>query len=1099
MRCPSCRHDNPSDSRFCNRCGTALVAAVAPRAGAAPADYTPPHLRDAILRSRSALEGERKQVTVLFADVKGSTELAESIDLEEWHRLLDRLFQILSQGVHRHEGTVNQYTGDGIMALFGAPIAHEDHARRACHAALEMRDELRRFTEQLRVERGLDCAIRMGLHSGEVVVGRIGDDLRMDYTAQGATVNLAARMEQIAAPGHVYVSEHTAHLAKGFFRFRELGPTRVKGVEASVRVHELEGFGPLRSRFEVSRARGLSALIGRDAELTLLDDALGRLLAGEGGAIAVVGEAGVGKSRLCHELAERCRRHRIRVTGASCPPHGRALPLGVALDFLRSYFGIAAEEPDETARDKVAGRISRLAPALVEEVPLLLQFLGIPDPARPAPRIAPEAVLSRLTEVVTTLARARGRSEPMVMVVEDLHWIDAASESLLRALVAEAASTRTLAFVNYRPEYAGLPGLDGVIALAPLPAAAADHLTATLLGAAAAQPELIALVRERAGGNPFFVEEIVQALVEAGHLQGASGAYSLVSPVEEIIIPETVRDLLAARIDRLTERDKAVLQCASIVGRTFDRDLLAEVAGLSPGEIDGALVELERADLVVAGEQIGAPESSFKHPLTQEVASTSLLGERRRGLHAAVATALAARHSERIDEHAALVAYHWESAGESLVAAEWLRRAAAWLAARDLPEAMRHWRRVRELTSVLEETPDVLQLRREAAGGILNIGLRIGLPIEERRTLVDEIREIYRRLGEISPGLRALLTAMPAAIQVMEGEGEQPVRLLEEARAAALAAEDAPVAVAVSALLAVAHLFAGRLADCLEVTAPLAAQPALDPRTGSGIFTTNPYLLLLAMRSNALRERGRLDDGRATAGRAIALARELDDPENLVLGLASLNDNLLERGESEGTLEIANEALRAAQRVGSMFASSMAFSMVGLAKAAAGSWAEARDAYEQSLTLIRSSHFGLPDEPFRLAHLAQALAHCGDLGRARVVSDEAVELARSRGVRMAAIVALRVRAELHVRERGADWIAEAESSLREALDLAQATGGRALGAFVRVDLADLAWQKGDARGCEAHLRAALEELREIGATGQVRRVEAALAGLGNRA
>jgi class 3 adenylate cyclase/tetratricopeptide (TPR) repeat protein len=1094
VRCPSCQNENPPGSRFCNRCGREL-AAESQRTRAAPREYTPPHLRAAILRSRATVEGERKQVTVLFADVKGSTALAESVELEEWHGILDRLFQVLTQGVHRHEGTVNQYTGDGVMALFGAPIAHEDHARRACHAALELRDELRRFTEHLRVERGLDCAVRIGLNSGEVIVGRIGDDLRMDYTAQGATVNLAARMEQLAAPGQVYVTERTADLASGFFRFRDLGPTRVKGLEPAVRVFELEGRGPMRTRFDLSRARGLSVLVGRDDEIALLEAALARLLEGSGGAVALVGEPGVGKSRLCHEVAERCRYLGIRVTQASCPPHGRALPLSVALGLLRAYFGVAPEELDETARDKVAGRISRLAPALGEEVPLLLQFLGIPDPARPAPAVAPEAVLPRLTETVKALERARGEREPMVMIVEDLHWIDAASESLLQALVAEAASTRTLAVVDYRPEYAGLPGVSA-LSLAPLAGESADRLVGHLLGPAGASAELVALVRERAGGNPFFVEEIVLALAAADHLEGSRGGYTLVTPVEQIFIPATVRDLLASRIDRLAEREKTLLQSASVIGKTFALDVLESVASLAPGELREALAALAEVDLVVSGDEVGESRWSFKHPLTQEVAAASLLGERRRLLHASAAAALAAKHAERLDEHAALVAYHWENAGEALRAAEWHRRAASWVGARDHPEAVRHWRRVRELVRALPETDATVRLRRDASGAILRVGLRIGLPLEERRVLMAEIRELNERLGEIDLATRAQLTAMPAAIRVMEGAGEESVGALEEALGMARAAGDENVSIAVTALLAVAHLVTGRLADCLEVTESFATRPPADLRAGTGIFTTNPYLLLTMMRANALRERGHLAEARAIAERVAALARELDDGESLVVALASLIDNALERGELDEAPDFAREALAVAERLGSLFATSMALCSCGLVRAASGDWHEARAAFEQSLALLQESRFGMLDEPFRLADLAQALAYCGERARARELADAAVALAEERCVRLGAILAHRVRAEILMREPEPGALVEADASLRAALGIARAVGGRTSEAFVLVDLAGLAWRSNDPVRCGDLLRAALRELREIGATGQVGRVEEALSAIG---
>ncbi len=372
MRCPSCGHANRAAAKFCEECGTRLASAAAsaepPRA---PRDYTPRHLAEKILGSRAALEGERKQVTVLFADVKGSMDLAEQLDPEEWHRILDRFFQLLAEGVHRFEGTVNQYTGDGVMALFGAPIAHEDHARRACYAALHLAEALRRYGEELKRRLGLGFSVRMGLNSGEVVVGRIGDDLRMDYTAQGHTVGLAQRMEQLAGPERVYLTEHTAALVSGFFRLRDLGRFELKGVREPVLVYELEGLGPIRTRLEASRARGFSRFVGRDEETKALEVALARALEGAGQVVGVAGDAGVGKSRLCWELAERCRARGIRFAQGHAPPHGKMIPLLPWIDLYRSYFGITEQDDDETARDKIAGRTLRLDESLAESLPIL--------------------------------------------------------------------------------------------------------------------------------------------------------------------------------------------------------------------------------------------------------------------------------------------------------------------------------------------------------------------------------------------------------------------------------------------------------------------------------------------------------------------------------------------------------------------------------------------------------------------------------------------------------------------------------------------------------------------------------------------------------
>src|SRR5437773_5403212 len=338
MGCAVCSHENPPRARFCQQCGARLEIRCArcgselplsarfchdcglPAADTAPATpeprvYTPKHLAEKILTSRVALEGERKQVTVLFADVKGSMELAEQLDPEAWHGIMDSFFQLLAAGVHRFEGTVNQYMGDGIMALFGAPVAHEDHARRACYAALHLAGELRRYATELRLRQALSFSVRMGLNSGEVVVGKIGDDLRMDYTALGHTVGLAARMEELAEPGEVFLTEHTAKLVEGMFTLQDLGRMTVKGVKEPVGVYELEGAGRLRTRFDVSRARGLSRFVGRAPEMAALEASLERALAGEGQIVGVVGEPGFGRSRLCHEFAGRCRARGIPSIG----------------------------------------------------------------------------------------------------------------------------------------------------------------------------------------------------------------------------------------------------------------------------------------------------------------------------------------------------------------------------------------------------------------------------------------------------------------------------------------------------------------------------------------------------------------------------------------------------------------------------------------------------------------------------------------------------------------------------------------------------------------------------------------------------------------
>jgi class 3 adenylate cyclase len=434
--------------------GWAGAAEAAPtEAERDPRDYTPKHLADKILQSKSALEGERKQVTVLFADVKGSMELSERIDPEEWHAILDRFFQILTDGVHRFEGTVNQYTGDGIMALFGAPIAHEDHAQRACYAALRLRDELRPFGQELRRQHGIEFSVRMGLNSGEVIVGKIGDDLRMDYTAQGHTVGLAERMEQLAEEGRPYLAAETASLVEGYFEIDELGEFSVKGASEPLATFALTGAGPARTRLDVSRARGFTRFVGRRKEMASLEAALSRALEGRGQVVGVVGEAGVGKSRLCSEFADRCRAREIALDDAHCPAHGQSVPLLPVFELLRGYFGIAERDPDRLVREKIAGRLLLLDRAFDETLPLIFDFLGVPDPERPAAQTDPEARERQLFGFVRRLVQARSEQEPTVLLIDDLHWIDAASDRFVAQLVEAVSSTRSLLLVNFRPEY----------------------------------------------------------------------------------------------------------------------------------------------------------------------------------------------------------------------------------------------------------------------------------------------------------------------------------------------------------------------------------------------------------------------------------------------------------------------------------------------------------------------------------------------------------------------------------------------------------------------------------------------------------------------
>ncbi|MEE8166710.1 MAG: adenylate/guanylate cyclase domain-containing protein, partial [Myxococcota bacterium] len=602
--CRGCGRSNAPDSAFCNGCGRPLdePAASPPLSEVpTPRSYTPRHLADKILTTKSAIEGERKRVTVLFVDLQRSMELSEGIDPEEWHKLMDRFFSILADGVHRYEGTVNQYTGDGIMALFGAPIAHEDHAQRACWSTLELRDALREYGQQLKRERGLTFTVRMGIHTGDVVVGKIGDDLRMDYTAQGHTVGLAARMQQLASPDTIYLTRDVASLVQGYFKLNELGNFRVKGVSEEVEAFELIGAGAMRTRLDVSAARGFSKFVGRAAEMDLLEHAQKNAESGHGQVIGIVADAGTGKSRLCFEFLERCRARGLTIYEARGVAHGKGIPFIPILELFRSFFGVSERDADESAREKIAGRLLLLDEDFREALPMVFDFLGVPDPENPAPKMDPDAWRRQWYALVKRVVQARSEKERAVTLIEDLHWIDEASEGFIRTLVEAAPLSRNLTILNFRPEYSAdwmRHSFYQQVPLVPLGADAIRELLVDLLGDDPSLAGLPERIHEHTAGNPFFIEEVAQTLVENGSLEGERGAYRLATPIEKLSVPPTVQSVLAARIDRLAEREKHVLQTGSVIGKDFGRGLLDSVADLPVAELDEAQRTLIESEFV---------------------------------------------------------------------------------------------------------------------------------------------------------------------------------------------------------------------------------------------------------------------------------------------------------------------------------------------------------------------------------------------------------------------------------------------------------------------------------------------------------------------
>jgi class 3 adenylate cyclase len=641
--------------------------------------YTPDRLAERMLAAGRAVEGERKLVTVLFADVVGSMELAERLGAEDWRRVMDRCCAIICEAVHRFEGMVDKFTGDGVMALFGAPLAQEDHAARACHAALRLLEHLSGYSAELARRRGLEFAVRIGLNSGEVVTGSIGDDLTLQYTAIGNTVGLANRVQSLATPNAAFLSVHTAALVEGYFELRDRGDREIEGLREPVRIYELGGLGPLRTHLEISRARGLSRFVGRESEKALLQAALDAAIHGSGRVVGVVGDAGIGKSRLCYEFTESCRRDGIRVLAAQCTARGARQPRHLLRALVGRLFGITDWDTERAAREKVAGSPLLLGPSSDREVDPILEVLGIHAESASG-SWANGGARRRLFEILEQLLLGAPGARPTVILIEELRWIDPVSEEFVNALVDALPSTRTLLLAAFRPEY-DAPWLRRPqyqrLSLVPLDDGAIDALLRDQLGSDPSLAELSRHIREHLGGNPFFIEELIRHLIETGSLEGERGGLRVVGRIDETAVPASVEALLEARIDRLGERDKLALEAAAVIGDPFTEPVLERVTGLSDTELCAALRTLTTAELIVADSSKAAGGLAFKHHLIHEVALRSQLDERRTRTHLAVARALEQLYPERLDELAGPIAGHLEAAGESALAARWSARAAA--------------------------------------------------------------------------------------------------------------------------------------------------------------------------------------------------------------------------------------------------------------------------------------------------------------------------------------------------------------------------------------------------------------------------------------
>jgi class 3 adenylate cyclase/tetratricopeptide (TPR) repeat protein len=1130
MHCPSCGFDNPEGLKFCNECGAPLLvrcaqcgfvnqpqakfcgecgAALSPRAPASttpplaprlhtPLSYTPDYLAEKILHSKAALEGERKQVTVLFADLKGSMELLADRDPEDARQLLDPVLERMMATVHRYEGTVNQVMGDGIMALFGAPIAHEDHAVRACYAALAMQEAIRSYSEEVRRSHGIEVHIRVGLNSGAVVVRAIDSSLHMDYTAVGQTTHLAARMEQLATPGSIRLTAETLRLVEGLVQVTALGPVPVKGLAVPVEVFELVGATALRRRIQAAASRGLSPFVGRQPEMEALQQALARAGAGQGQVVALLGEPGVGKSRLVYEFLHSHHTQGWLILESSSVSYGKATAYLPVCDLLKAYCHIEDCDDLRTVRAKVTGQILTLDENLQDTLPAVLALFEALPADSPFLHLDPLQRRRRTLEALKRMLLRESQVKPLLLVFEDLHWIDSETQAVLDLLVDSLPTARMLVLVNYRPEYQhdwGSKTYYTQLRLDPLPHASADELLQALLGddvgARRAVPlqDLKQLLITRTEGNPFFLEESVRTLVETGVLVGEPGAYRLAKPLDSLQVPATVQAVLAARIDRLPPEEKRLLQTAAVIGTEVSCPLLQAIAELSENALRSGLAHLQAAEFLYETSLFPEHAYTFKHALTHEVAYGGLLRERQRLLHGRIVAAMETLYADRLADQVERLAHHalrgevWDKA------VTYLHQAGAKASERSaLREAVAYYE---QALGALERLPQSRHMVKEAVD--LRLDLRYPLLmlgelslcvqyLGEAETLAQRLDD-RRRLGWVAAYMTQYCWLMGDHARAIEA-GE---------RALTVAAECGDVALQVRAHLALGRVYHA-LGDYPRALSLLRwALAWCEREQGADLDATGdltaanigPWLACCAA------ELGGFAEGREAAEAGLRVAEVLEEPASLIEALYGLGLVHLLHGDVEKAIPVLARGWALAQEGSLRIWFAAIGSALGYAYGLSGRMGEALPLLESAVKSDEA--LGITTgQPLFITWLSEGYVRVHRLQESGALAGHALELSRACQERGNEAYALRLLGDIaaHGDPLGVE---QAEAHYQQALALAEELGMRPLQAHCHLGLGTLYAMTGQHEQARTDLSAAIALYRAMDMTFWLPQTEAALA------
>ena len=1091
MRCPRCHGDTPADAKFCPACGAGLTATPSPES------YTPKHLAEKILRSRHAVVGERKQISVLFADVKGSMELLAERDPEEAHNILEPVLKHMMEAVHRYEGTVNQVLGDGIMALFGAPLAHEDHAVRACYAALRIQEAIGNYADDVQRKHGVNVRVRVGLNSGEVVVRSVGSDLRMDYSAVGQTTHLAARMEQMAAAGQILITAEGLLAAEGYVEAKRLGPVQVKGLAAPVEVYEVTGAGPVRTRLQAALARGFTRFTGRETAMARLRSQIALAGKGHGQVVSIVGEPGVGKSRLVHEFvsSEDARDWLILKTGPQS--HGRATSYLPVIVLLREYFKIDSRDDHAQIRRKVGEAVRSLDPNLEAIVSPLLALLDVPVADPEWDELNPQ-LRRRLTfDALRRLLLRQSEAQPLIVVVEDVHAIDSESEALLNGLVESIPSLPVLVLATFRPEYRqawGNKGYHTQLRLEPLNAERAGELLKTLLGDQPTLRPVTEMLIQRTGGNPFFLEEGVRALIETGVIAREAGAYRLVKDLKAVQVPPTVQAVLAARIDRLSPDEKWLLQSAAVIGRSVPFSLLQAISEHDEDTLRGLLARLQAAEFLYETSLFPELEYAFKHALTQEVAYHALLHETRRALHGRIVEALergpGSGLSDQIDRlaHHALRGELWEKAivylhEEGLKATA---RSASGEAVACVEQAL-------VALSHLPETPDTI-----AQGIDLRFNLHSALiPLGEFSRIVEVLRDAEQLADKLGDRARqGRVQASMATWYWCIGDPDRALASGQRALGMAAALEDGALEAVANHRVGEAHV---SLANYPQAIASF--ERNLELRTTAPSPKRFGMAALQSVTSRSwmawcLACVGDFGVANAVARESIRVAEAANHPYSLATTYSGAGQRHQMQGEFALAIPLLERAvdLCLSENFGPLYRYTAP--NLGLAYVRCGRVEEGVELLEASSAQQSSMHI-VPFHALELTNLSEARLAAGRGADALQSAERGLALLRAHRQRFAEPEMLRVLGDIHSAGDAPDF-AVAETWYKRAIGLAAELGLRPVLARCHLHLGAMYATAGNRAPALEHLEQARESLEELEMRFWREKADAALARLHSR-